>query len=360
MNICVFLGIGESIKDFKKKGQDSLFVYNNLKSYSRTFDNVFVFSYENESYKFFKNVYVLPNKYKISRLLYCFILPFFYLKLIKSSIVIRGYQLTGGLPAVISKLLFNKKIVINYGYPYQQTALTEGRRIKAVLLKLLNYFILPFCDIIIITQKYLKNYLPKFAKIRSVVIPNGINTVIFRPSKAEKKFNIIFVGRLEPQKNIPVLLKAISLLPQNLRTLLIIGNGSLKEKIISECKNSQIQLKLLTKVQNRQLPLYLNSARIFVLPSIVEGHPKALLEAMGCSLAVVVNDIEAVKEVIIDGKNGLVFNGSGPDLASKTTKILNDSKLASQLGINARLSVKENYDFAKNSQLEISALKRIL
>ncbi len=360
MNLTVFLSIGESIKDFKKKGQDSLFIYNNLKSYSQTFENVFVFSYEDESYKFFKNVYVLPNKYKIYRLLYCLILPFFYIKLIKSSAVIRGYQLTGGLPAVISKLLFNKKVVINYGYPYKQTALTEGRRVRAVLLKLLNYFILPYCNVIIITQKYLKNYLPKFARSKSVVIPNGISIDIFKPVKADKKYNVIFVGRLEPQKNLSILLKAIRLLPQNLRTLLIIGNGSLKEKIVSECKISQIHLKLLTKVQNRQLPLYLNSARIFVLPSIVEGHPKALLEAMGCSLAVIVNDIEAVRDVVIDGMNGLIFNGDESDLELKISKLLYDRKHAWQLGRNARLSVKKYYDFAKNSRLEISTMIRLL
>ncbi len=209
MNLSVFLSIGESIKDFKNKGQDTLFINNNLKNYSENFENVYVFSYKNESYTFYKNVTVKPNKYNIPRFIYAVILPLMYQQIISKSSLVRGYQITGGIPAIICKYIFGKKIVINYGYPYTEVAKIEKKTFRAFLFNLLSILILPLCDKIIITTIALKPTVKKYTH-KIALIPNGVDTAIFKPKNNKKYFTCIFVGRLEAQKNIPVLIIALS------------------------------------------------------------------------------------------------------------------------------------------------------
>jgi len=358
MNLGVFLAIGESIQDLKKKGQESLFVNNNLKNYSRNFTKVYVFSYANENLTFFDNVYILPNKYHIHRYLYALIGPLFHRKYLRSCAVYRAYQLTGIIPSFTAKALWGKKIVLNFGYPYEQIADVEGKTIATQVLKLVKNLLLPFSDTIIITQDFLKQLLPESLHPKTVLIPNSVDTAVFKPTKTTKKYTAVFVGRLEKQKNLSVLIKALSYLPPKNRSLLLIGHGSLTKPLQTLCKNFKVNLKLYSKIENNKLPQYLNQAKIFILPSAVEGHPKALLEAMSCGLACIGNNIPAIKEVF-KNKSGLLYNGSVKDLEDKIRHLLRDSKLMRELGKKGRKRVMENYDFNKIARKEIALLKNI-
>lgn len=357
MILGLFLAIGESFTDFKNKGQDQLLIKYNLKTYSENFDKVYVFSYGNESLTFFKNVYVLPNKCRLNRYLYSFLLPLFYPKIILSCDAFRGLQITGGIPAVLAKLLFRKKIVINYGYSYPQVALIEGKRIRSFLYKLLERIILPISDTIIVTTLNLKKYISSFSK-RIVLIPNGVDTKLFKPLKnIKKKFSVIYVGRLEKQKNLQVLIKATSLLDKNNKKILMIGDGSLKNFLLRQAKEKKVNLEIQNKVPHHLLPRYYNQARLFILPSILEGHPKALIEAMSCGLPVIGNDVPGINSVIQNEKNGLLFKKTSESLKRKIDLLLQNRKLREKLGANARRFVLENYNYLDLKQKEVDVLK---
>lgn len=359
MNIGVFLAVGESIKDLKAKGQDSLFINNNLKNYSRNFTRVYVFSYENEKSIFFGNVYILPNKLGLHRYLYSLIGPLLHWNYLKSCSIFRAYQLTGIMPAAIAKILWKKKIVLNYGYPYEQVADLEGKTIIKLALKLVEILLLPFADTLIITQNFLKGFLPQKLHVKTILIPNSVDTAVFKPIKTAKKYNIVFVGRLEKQKNLPLLIKALASLPPKKRTLLIIGKGTQRKQIQALCQLFQVRLKLYSKITNIKLPQYLNRAKIFVLPSIVEGHPKALLEAMSCGLPCIGNQIISLKNVI-DKNSGLLFANTTQELSAKIKYLLDNPQVAGRLGIGAREKVLIKYNLTTNNKLEINALRKKL
>ena len=90
---------------------------------------------------------------------------------------------------------------------------------------------------------------------------------------------------------------------------------------------------------------YYQTADLFVLPSSREGMPNALLEAMACSLPVIVSRLEGVTDwVINDGLNGLLFQlGVNNVLGKLIKRILNDSILAQSLGREARRTVQEKF-----------------
>ncbi len=88
-----------------------------------------------------------------------------------------------------------------------------------------------------------------------------------------------------------------------------------------------------------------NTADIFALPSSQEGLPMALIEAMALGKACIASDINAVPEVIEEGKNGLLIkSGSAKELAEAVEKLVNDPKQRAALGENAMNTVFKNFE----------------
>ncbi len=356
MNLGLFLAIGESFRDFRNKGQDQLIINLNLKNYSQNFDKVYVFSYENEELHFFNNIIVLPNKYKLHRYFYSILLPLFYIKEIKSCDVFRGLQITGAIPAILTKMLFKKRVVTNYGYNYTKVARTEGKFLQWLLYYFSEKKLINFSDVIITTSKHIYKNLSYFDK--KVLIPNGVDMIRFKPFKIKKIYTVIFVGRLEKQKNIFTLINALSFLNKKYRKLLLIGNGSLKNDIEIYTREKEVDCTLMAKINHDALPNYYNQARIFILPSLAEGNPKSLLEAMSCGLPCIGNNVEGISEVIKNKKNGLLFSKSSMDLTKQILILLNNSALAKTISTNARKTIQNNYNYQILKEKEIRLLKK--
>lgn len=356
MNLGVFLAIGESFRDFRNKGQDQLIINLNLKNYSQNFDNVYVFSYENEELHLFNNVRVLPNRYKLHRYFYSIMLPLFFLKEIKLCSVFRGLQITGAIPAILTKLLFKKRVIINYGYNYVKVARTEGKFFQWFLYCLSEKILINFSDVVITTSKHIYKNLRYFNK--KVLISNGVNTDMFKPLRSKKIYTAIFVGRLEKQKNIFTLINALSFLSKKYRKLLLIGNGSLKSDIEKYAREKKVDCKLLEKINHDELPNYYNQAKIFILPSLVEGNPKALLEAMSCGLPCIGNDIKGINEIIKNKINGLIFSNSSKELAKLILFLLKNNTFAKRISVLARKTVLKNYNYQILKEKEIRLLKK--
>src|SRR3546814_18364330 len=80
----------------------------------------------------------------------------------------------------------------------------------------------------------------------------------------------------------------------------------------------------------------INAGRIFVLPSSYEGHPKTLLEAMACGAAVIGTDVPGIREVIEDGRTGLLCAPTAAALRDAIERLLSDEPLRRRLGGHAR------------------------
>lgn len=360
MNLGVFLAIGESLTDLVNKGQLKRLINYNIHAYSQAFDKVYIFSYTNEKiFSLPNNCQLIPNTSGLHRYLYSIILPIIKREEIVSCDVLRGLQLSGGIPASIAKIIYAKKFVINYGYDYSKFAKIESKSLQSFLYKLIEIPIIKLADAVIVTSHDIKRKLAKKIKqSKTFYIPNGVDTKLFRPlpQKPNKNFSVIYLGRLEKQKNLENLLIALADF-KNIRVTLF-GSGSLKGALKKAASKLKVNLTINKPIGYQQIPKILSKADVFVLPSLAEGNPKVLLEAMACEKAVIGTKVSGIKEIITSGYNGLLTDVTSKSIAVAIDK-LQDNGLREKLGKNARQYIIKNYDINQLLSKEVGLLKKV-
>lgn len=356
MVLGIFLSSGDSFKNMSKSGQDVRFKYFYLRKFSISFSKIYVFSFENEKVQDLPpNIIVVPNKYSVNRFFYGIIMPFLNFKKVSECDVLRAYHLLGTMPVIIAKLFLGKSYIFNYAYDYVKFAKIEGKLFQIILIRLINYPAILFASKIIATTQEMFSLLPAQ---KTLFIPNGVDIHSFKPKKsrqANRKLKLLSVGRLEPQKNYLTLILALKSLTVD---LLIVGSGSLKAKLLAFSKKKKVNLIIIDKVENLKLPAIYNQADIFVLPSLVEGPNKVILEAMACGLPVVATNISGIKEVIIDKYNGVLTRTDSASLRNSIIKLLTNPELREKLGHNARLSVEKRFDLKSLLKKEVQVLQQ--
>lgn len=190
------------------------------------------------------------------------------------------------------------------------------------------------------------------------VIPNYVLTDSFRPSAVgnRKRPRIGFVGRLDAQKNLIMLLQAISALDVE---LLIVGEGPQKAELVAWASRGVADVRFVGNRPHSELPALLNNCDLFVLPSLHEGHPKALLEAMSCGLPVIGARVPGIQELIVDGVNGLLSEPEAEDLRAAIRRLLGDKSLRRRLGRKARAFVVENFSLQQVLHMEFTLLREL-
>lgn len=183
------------------------------------------------------------------------------------------------------------------------------------------------------------------------IIPNYVDTDMFKPLSAEKTRprSLCFVGRLEEQKNPLALVRALQ--GQNLG-LTIIGEGGLKNDVAKLATELGVQIEFLSNVANERLPEIINSAMAFVLPSLYEGHPKALIEAMGCGVPIITTKVPGIENITEDGKTAILCDISADSLRKGISRVAVDPVFAAEIGAAARTFVVNNYSLDKTAEHE--------
>jgi len=156
------------------------------------------------------------------------------------------------------------------------------------------------------------------------VIHNGIDFKKIECVKpSEEESDIVFAGRLIKDKNVDVLIKAISLIKREISDIkcIIIGDGPEKEKLMKLAKELRVEnnVKFAGFLENHDdVIAYMKSSKVFVLPSTREGFGIVALEANACGLPVVtVNHERNAACDFINGENGFVCELSAENLAEK-------------------------------------------
>ncbi len=152
------------------------------------------------------------------------------------------------------------------------------------------------------------------------------------------------------------MLNAIALLSKMVQEkfkLTIIGDGpQLSEmKLLSESLDIKDLVEFIGWVPNDELPRYLNSFDVFLVPSRLdsESFGVAAVEAGACELPCIVSNVGGLPEVIIDSKTGIVVPKEDPqELANAIKYLLENRSVGISMGIAARENVTEKYDWEKN------------
>jgi len=357
----LFFTKGVSLKLYEKIGSldREIKLYQELAKY---FDKIFFLTYEGKDdlkYQSFlpENIKILPNKQKIPSSIYSFLLPFLYQKELKGVDILKTNQMAGSWAAIIAKFLFRKKLIVRQGY--QLSIFAQKKGIKLLIIRFLEKLAYRNADVIIVTSKRDKKYIEEKYNILSEkikYIPNYINTELFKPLNIPKENRICFVGRLEEQKNLFNLIKAISDLDIK---LVIFGNGSQKKDLENFSKRLKADVEFKENIPNKDLPKEFNKSKLFILPSLYEGCPKVLLEAMACGLPVVGANVYGINEIIKDKENGCLCGTDAFPIRKAVIEVLNNKGLQKKLSKNARKTILEDFNLEKIMEKEIEIYKTI-
>ncbi len=286
---------------------------------------------------------------------------------LKKTDILKTNQILGSEIAINSKRIFRKPLIVRCGYLHSfftQQSTNNLQIIKRAIQLEKNAFV--NADIGIVTTSEQRDFVIRTHSINEdkiIVIPNYVVTDIFRPHIQEKKWDLIYIGRSDIQKNLVALLDAISQVQSKhfFLSLLIIGGASQDSELQSIVQNLKINVTFLSNVDNNSLPFFLNSSRIFILPSLYEGHPKTLLEAMSCGLPCIGTPVRGIQEEIVHGKTGfLSSNTSSKALADAITTVLNDEELREKIGKNAREYICSRYSLEKIVDMECHCIEDVM
>lgn len=186
-------------------------------------------------------------------------------------------------------------------------------------------------------------------------IPNYVDTDLFRPGPSvPTEFDVVYVGRLSAEKNISQLLTAITNSPYR---LLVIGGGN--EQPVWQTRFPSHRITWLPRVPHPELPTHLRRAPVFVLPSLYEGHPKAIIEAMACGRCVVGSDVPGIRSIVEHLKNGILSGTDAADIRSGLDLAFSDQRRLQQLGHAARQCVLDRFSLDYIARQELKLLEDV-
>lgn len=209
-----------------------------------------------------------------------------------------------------------------------------------------------------------------------ISIPNGIITKNFQFktdfAKLKQQYHltgskyILFVGRLDSDKNLEILINAFKLvtLSHPKLNLLIVGEGNQQTALARQIKKLKLNSStfLLGKIDNqtKSLSHLYNAASVFVNPSIIENQSVSFIEAFSAGLPIVAANHPLQTDFIKDQVNGLLAKPNNPiSFAQAIEQILLNPNLASVISQNNRLKAKD-FDINKTSRQYLQAYRSLL
>ena len=172
---------------------------------------------------------------------------------------------------------------------------------------------------------------------------------------------ILHVGRKSPEKNIELLIKALSGIPVGTGLVMIGPGDDLALRRLAENQGVLSRCVFIETVPNNELPFYYNWADCFCLPSLDEAMSNVVLEAMGCGCPLVLSHAAAAGVGIEHEREALIADDmASPDaLARLLGRIIDDRVLADALVCNAQAKVRQ-YDVTITAKKEAEQYQLIL
>ena len=306
---------------------------------------------------------ILYNRWGVAPNLYSFIAPLLHGRALRRATVYKTNQLDGAWTAILAGILYRKPVVVRAGYLWADWLDEAGRYdIKARLGRRLQSFSLRRAAAIVVTTAEMKARITAeygVVPARISVIPNFVNIALYRPMPefAQTPGRICFVGRLEAQKNLATLFHAVARLSHV--SLTVIGSGRQQSDLTKLARDLGIAVEFAGILPHHELPQAINRSEVFVLPSLYEGHPKALIEAMACGSAVVGTDVDGIRNVIAHESTGLLCSPTAESIAAALARLLQDIGLRQRLGQAARRYVENHYALDSVAAAELQLLRAV-
>jgi glycosyltransferase involved in cell wall biosynthesis len=198
-----------------------------------------------------------------------------------------------------------------------------------------------------------------------VVIPSGVDSQLFDPdlpevrekaSRLKDQFDldneivIGYVGRLYKAKGLAYLFSALKEIQDKHSNIaiLIVGDGAQRSEL--EKMARELRVRTIFAGWQRNVAPFYYLMDIFVLPSLFEGLPNVVLEAMAMKNAVIATNVGGIPDVLSHGKNGfLVPVRNIPELALALEKLIADENLRARMGTINRQKIEEHFSWKKTA-----------
>ena len=270
----------------------------------------------------------------------------------------QGFPFFSCFTAKIHSLLGKSNLIItlhevwdDYWYEYLGRIGFFGKAVEKIMV-----YLSP--NIITVSNKTKKDLRKIKPSESSVIIPNGISfREINEIHPKNENFDLIFAGRLIKEKNVDILIKATNILKKKYPDFrcLIIGDGPEEKRLIKLIKELDLQSNIEFRgfMKNYQdLIGYFKSSKVLVLPSKREGFGMVVIEANACGLPVVVANYEmnAAKDLVVEGVNGFIAEPLKEDIAQKVINSIENKKYMEDKCIE--MSKEYDWDKIVDSLLE--------
>jgi len=232
---------------------------------------------------------------------------------------------------------------------------------------------------------FISYYASKLAEHKYNFIPNGVDLKKYSPVSINikkvlrKKYGfsehdklILFIGHFSLEKRPMLLYRAWAKLYEMgiFTNLILIGRTKndfeVDERIFESIKLEALQREIFQFIHfvenTRYVDEYMKIADVFVLPSLREGLPNVLLEAMACAVPCVVSNLPGVTDWLVnDGESGKLFHSDDSDeLAVMIAPYLLEYDARQKMGIAARQVIKSNFSSASTSQKVFDLYRKIM
>ncbi|HEX2608528.1 MAG TPA: glycosyltransferase family 4 protein [Flavisolibacter sp.] len=209
-----------------------------------------------------------------------------------------------------------------------------------------------------------------FSGFQSVVVNNGIDGTKFNPANSFKNIRVelgipedailvLFLARFTHQKQPITLLKAfLEAAKRNEKLfLLMVGDGEEKPEAQELLAQSEFKNRVILSPFRQDVPDVLHAADLFILASLWEGLPIALLEAMAMGKAIIASEVDGTKEIIKHKQNGYLITTHNlqQQLTTALVEVSENENLRKKMSIQARQTITENFDASRMTR-EIEAL----
>lgn len=310
----------------------------------------------------------LPRKYAVSYLLdyMVFLVTSILasLRVIKCSKIVYVHDTgNGGLVGGIISLMCRIPLVTHvHGYKFKEISIRRKgflRKIYIAYETAVERFVIKRSSKVLFSSKILMNVYSrvyKWASDKFTYIPVGIDVKKFDIAEVDKdllnkigirnKVPVIgYIGRVEIEKNLGTALKALSSLKKrgiDFR-FLIVGSGSQIPVLKELARKLSVEREVMFLGYRRDVKKVLSVIDIFLLPSLTEGTPLSLLEAMAAGKPVAVSSLPTLRYIVRDGVEGCLFNPfSHKDIERCIVKLLREDR--SRLGKRARERIVHEYN----------------